>query len=124
MIDLRVNMIQSETPRQTARRLGMLAGMSEVRQDLVRLASAQERARYSRLPSNDDLTRPLTAVLAGLRARSTSSQRLRASFMPRSVTLRWAAAWSLRTAALARAGARIRRAANVINPARILTANR
>jgi transglutaminase-like putative cysteine protease len=91
MIDFRVPVDPTETPRHTARRLIHEADMSgPAAQSATLLGSAEERARYARQPmQGGELTAALSQVRKGLAQSSTRRTRLAAVLLPPSVMLRW-----------------------------------
>jgi transglutaminase-like putative cysteine protease len=91
MIDFRVPVDPTETPRHTAQRLireAELAGPAA--QSATLLGSAEERARYARQPlQGGELTGALGQVRKGLSRTATRGTRLIAVLLPPSVVLRW-----------------------------------
>ncbi|OJF09940.1 transglutaminase TgpA family protein [Couchioplanes caeruleus] len=91
MVDYRVPVDPTETPRHTAQRLIREAELAGAPADgAVLLGHAEERARYARRPlQGEGLTAALTQVRKGLAATATRPTRLRAVLLPPSVILRW-----------------------------------
>jgi transglutaminase-like putative cysteine protease len=91
MIDFRVPVDPTETPRHTAQRLireGELTGATA--QSATLLGSAEERARYARQPlQGGELTAALVQVRKGLSRSATRGTRLVALLLPPSVMLQW-----------------------------------
>jgi transglutaminase-like putative cysteine protease len=91
MIDFRVPVDPTETPRHTAQRLtreAELTGPSA--QSATLLGSAEERARYARQPlQGGELTTALGQIRKGLSRTATRRTRLAAVLLPPSVMLRW-----------------------------------
>jgi hypothetical protein len=86
------------------------------------LASAEERARYARTPlPAPGLNEAVESTRAALARRGTRWQRVHASLMPRSVILRWRAAWIGWVGRTVGAAGRIRDAVLTISPRRLLT---
>ncbi|WP_430779854.1 transglutaminase TgpA family protein [Actinoplanes sp. G11-F43] len=103
MIDFRVPVDPTETPRITAQRLireSTLTG--DPAEAATLLGTAEERARYARQPlQGAELTTALTRVRAGMSASAPTRTRLQAALLPRSVLLSWRAGiseWSTRAA--------------------------
>ncbi|WP_067510339.1 DUF3488 and transglutaminase-like domain-containing protein [Actinoplanes sp. TFC3] len=91
MLDYRVPIDPTETPRHTALRLireaDLTAGSAT---SATLLGHAEERARYARQPlRGDGLPEALTQVRKGLSATATRRTRLEALLLPPSVMLRW-----------------------------------
>jgi transglutaminase-like putative cysteine protease len=91
MIDFRVPVDPTETPRHTAQRLVRDADLAEApARSATLLGSAEERARYAREPlQGGELTPALAQVRKGLSRTATRRTRLVAVLMPPSVVLRW-----------------------------------
>jgi transglutaminase-like putative cysteine protease len=91
MIDFRVPVDPTETPRHTAQRLVRDADLTEApARSATLLGSAEERARYAREPlQGGELTPALAQVRKGLSRTATRRARLAAVLMPPSVLLRW-----------------------------------
>lgn len=94
MVDFRVPLDPTETPRSTAQRLVMTARLAGPASDGARLLGhAEERARYAREPLRPDgLDDGIRAVRRELAAHAPRGTRLRAVLMPPSVLARWWAA--------------------------------
>ena len=95
LIDLRMRVDPTETPRTTADRLirdGLVDGTAA--EDAARLlGQAEERARYARNPlPGGQLTEPLRTVCRALRAGAGRRVRVVAAVLPPSVLLRWQSA--------------------------------
>ncbi len=91
MIDYRVPVDPTETPRHTAQRLvreaDLTGGSAEA---AMLLGRAEERARYARQPlQGGELTAALNQVRKGLARIATKRTRLMALVLPPSVLLRW-----------------------------------
>ncbi|MFV2019783.1 transglutaminase TgpA family protein [Micromonospora sp. LOL_023] len=91
MVDLRVPVDRSETPRATALRLIATGSVHDGAADAVRLlGQAEERARYARQPMHGHaLVDALGLTRAALAAGATRRTRLLARLLPPSVLLRW-----------------------------------
>lgn len=91
LVDFRVLIDESETPRATADRLftgGLVTGAAA--EGMRLLSRAEERARYARDPvQGARLTEALRAVRRALSARADGRTRLLAATLPPSVLLRW-----------------------------------
>ena len=126
MLDFDVEVDPSETPRATASRLQALPAFgSDAREAAVLLARAEERARYARLPlQSDGLDSSVLTVRGALAERATRRQRILATLMPRSVTLRWRASWVGLINRGIRTAARVRDSVSVIDPRRVLAGSR
>ncbi|RSM69188.1 transglutaminase [Actinoplanes sp. ATCC 53533] len=91
MVDYRVPVDPTETPRHTAQRLVREADLRETpAESATLLGRAEERARYARQPlQGGELTAALHQVRKGLAKTSTRRTRLIAIVLPPSVLLRW-----------------------------------
>jgi transglutaminase-like putative cysteine protease len=91
MIDFRVPVDPTETPRHTAQRVIREAELSgPTAHSATLLGSAEERARYARQPlQGGELTAALVQVRKGLARTATRRTRLAAVLLPPSVILRW-----------------------------------
>jgi transglutaminase-like putative cysteine protease len=91
MIDYRVPVDPTETPRHTAQRLIREAELSDSpAESATLLGRAEERARYARQPlQGGELTVALNQVRKGLAKTATRRTRLTALLLPPSVMLRW-----------------------------------
>ena len=91
MIDYRVPVDPTETPRHTAQRLVRVAALTDdPAHSATLLGTAEERARYARTPmQGGELTRALVQVRKGLAGTATRRTRLAATLLPPSVVLRW-----------------------------------
>jgi transglutaminase-like putative cysteine protease len=123
MIDFRVPVDPTETPRVTAQRLIKDAVLlDEPAAAASLLGAAEERARYARQPlQGGELTAALAQVRKGLARSATRRTRLAALLLPPSVLLRWRlglAETSTRTVA---ASGRLRESLSRFSPRRLLT---
>ncbi|RKN18835.1 transglutaminase domain-containing protein [Micromonospora musae] len=92
LVDYRVPVDRTETPRATADRLigGVLSGHADSADAMRLLGRAEERARYARNPlTGDPLVPALRAVRATLAAAADRRTRLLAAVLPPSVLQRW-----------------------------------
>ncbi|MEV4704804.1 DUF3488 and transglutaminase-like domain-containing protein [Actinoplanes sp. NPDC049316] len=91
MVDYRVTVDPTETPRHTARRLIREAELEGAPADAATLlGQAEERARYAPTPlQGEGLTSALTRVRHGLAQTAPRRTRLAAVLLPPSVMLRW-----------------------------------
>ena len=91
MMDYRIELDESETPRTTAERLIDTSYLRDSDAEGARLlGSAEERARYARRPlDSDELAASLTAVRGAIKGRVSRRTRLIATFLPPSVLQRW-----------------------------------
>ena len=91
MVDYRVPVDPTETPRHTAQRLVREADLTEApAESATLLGRAEERARYARQPlQGGELTVALNQVRKGLAKTATRRTRLAAVLLPPSVMLRW-----------------------------------
>jgi transglutaminase-like putative cysteine protease len=91
MIDYRVPVDPTETPRHTAQRLVREADLTDApAESATLLGRAEERARYARQPlQGGELTVALNQVRKGLAKTTTRRIRLMAIVLPPSVMLRW-----------------------------------
>jgi transglutaminase-like putative cysteine protease len=91
MLDFRVPVDPTETPRHTAQRLVREADLEQApAQSATLLGSAEERARYARQPlQGGELTVALSQVRKGLARTANRRTRIIAVLMPPSVVLRW-----------------------------------
>ncbi len=123
MVDFDVVVDSAETPRATADRLSDLPALApSARGHAGLLASAEERARYAKMPlPPDGLNEAVRATRAGFAERATRRQRLTAALMPRSVVLRWRVAWVGWVSRTVGAAGRAREALVVASPRRLLT---
>ncbi|MEU4691203.1 DUF3488 and transglutaminase-like domain-containing protein [Actinoplanes sp. NPDC023714] len=123
MVDFRVPVDPTETPRVTTRRLvkdTLLNGESAEAASL--LGRAEERARYARLPlQGAELTAALRQVRAGLSGTASFRTRARAALLPPSVLLSWRLGIAEQSARAAEAATRLRDAATRFSPRRLLT---
>ena len=91
MVDYRVPVDPTETPRHTAQRLVREADLRDTpAESATLLGRAEERARYARQPlQGGELTVALTQVRKALAKTATKRTRLAAVVLPPSVMLRW-----------------------------------
>ncbi|GAA3340459.1 DUF3488 and transglutaminase-like domain-containing protein [Amorphoplanes nipponensis] len=91
MVDYRVPVDPTETPRHTAQRLVREADLTDgPAESAALLGRAEERARYARQPlQGGELTVALQQVRKGLAKTATRRTRLTAIVLPPSVMLRW-----------------------------------
>jgi transglutaminase-like putative cysteine protease len=92
MVDYRIEVDESETPRNTADRLATSAYLTapEANSGVRLLGKAEERARYARVPlETDDLASALSAVRTSIARRVSRRTRVRAIVLPPSVVERW-----------------------------------
>ncbi|AGZ40273.1 hypothetical protein AFR_09920 [Actinoplanes friuliensis DSM 7358] len=91
MVDYRVPVDPTETPRHTAQRLVREADLAGPPADSATLLGrAEERARYARQPlQGGELTAALNQVRKGLAKTATKRTRLAAVLLPPSVLMRW-----------------------------------
>ncbi len=122
MIDFDVLVDDAETPRTTADRLGAIPELPRaIRGHAGVLAGAEQRARYARTPLRAvGLNDAVRAIRTALAERATRWQRLNATLMPRSVVLRWRAAWVGWLSRSVRAAGRVRDAMATVSPRRLL----
>ncbi|MEH0846116.1 DUF3488 and transglutaminase-like domain-containing protein [Micromonospora sp. CPCC 205711] len=123
LVDYRVRVDRTETPRATAERLvrdavGDDAGSASA----VRLLGrAEERARYARDPLTGEPLHPaLRTVRNTLAARADRRTRLLAAVLPPSVLLRWRLALGDSSSRLVASGGRARNRLLRFNPRRVL----
>ena len=91
MVDYRVPVDPTETPRHTAQRLVREADLTDTPAEAATLLGrAEERARYARQPMQGaELTTALNQVRKGLARTATRGTRLAAVVLPPSVLMRW-----------------------------------
>ncbi|MFF5082749.1 DUF3488 and DUF4129 domain-containing transglutaminase family protein [Actinoplanes sp. NPDC000266] len=125
MVDYRVPLDPSETPRVTAQRLIKDAVLiDESATSATLLGTAEERARYARKPlQGGELTAALNHVRRGLSRSATRRTRLTAALLPPSVLMRWRLGLADTSAKLVGAGSRARDVLSRFSPRRLL-ANR
>jgi hypothetical protein len=123
MIDFRIPVDPSETPRGTAHRLIEDAILQQApASGATLLGSAEERARYARKPlQGAELTSALGQVRKGLARSANRRTRLAAVIMPPSVLLRWRAGLSEGNTRLMAAGGRLGEALARFSPRRLLS---
>lgn len=123
MIDFRVPVDPTETPRVTAHRLideAVLLDGAAAASTL--LGTAEERARYAREPlQGAELTAALTQVRKGLARSATRRTRLVAALFPPSILLRWRLALGDASAKLVSGASRLRESLSRFSPRRLLT---
>ena len=122
MIDFRVPVDPTETPRVTAQRLATDAVLlPDAATAATLLGTAEERARYAREPlQSGELTAALGHVRKGLARSATRRTRLLAVMLPPSVLMRWRAAVSDRSARTVGAAGRMRDILVRFSPRRLL----
>jgi transglutaminase-like putative cysteine protease len=123
MIDFRIPVDPTETPRVTARRLIKDAVLiDEPASSASLLGAAEERARYARQPlQGGELTVALSKVRKGLSRSATRRTRILAVLMPPSVLLRWRLGLAEGSARSVTAGGRVRESLARFSPRRLLT---
>ena len=122
MIDYRVPIDPTETPRVTAQRLVREAELeTQPAESATLLGRAEERARYARRPlQGGELTEALTHVRKGLSRTATRRTRLVATMLPPSVMLRWRLALADASATTVGFFSRFRDSAVRFSPRRLL----
>jgi transglutaminase-like putative cysteine protease len=125
MIDYRIPVDPTETPRHTAKRLVREAELTAQSADSATLLGrAEEQARYARKPlQGAELTSALNKVRKGVSRQATRRTRIVAVLMPPSVMLRWRLALGDLSARLVGASGRFRESTSRFSPRRLL-ANR
>jgi transglutaminase-like putative cysteine protease/uncharacterized membrane protein YhaH (DUF805 family) len=125
LVDFRVRVDATETPRMTAQRLAQEQRLSrEVAEGVRLLGYAEERARYARTPVfGTGLVAALRALRRALADNADRTTRLMALLMPPSVLYRWRSSLSDASASAAGALGRWRDGALRLSPRRLL-ANR
>ncbi|MGK5672285.1 transglutaminase TgpA family protein [Micromonospora sp. URMC 106] len=126
LVDYRVRVDRTETPRATADRLSRetLTADAEATTAVRLLGRAEERARYARDPlTGEQLLPALRLVRGALAARADRRTRLMAAVLPPSVLLRWRTATADASSRLLAARGRSRSRLLRWNPRRLL-ANR
>ncbi|MEU4780625.1 DUF3488 and transglutaminase-like domain-containing protein [Micromonospora sp. NPDC023633] len=123
LVDYRVRVDRTETPRATADRLSREALTADAgATTAVRLLGrAEERARYARDPlTGEELLPALRAVRTALAARADRRTRLVAAVLPPSVLLRWRMGTAEASSRLVATGGRVRHRLLRWNPRRLL----
>jgi hypothetical protein len=122
MIDYRIPVDPTETPRVTAQRLVKDAVLlAEPAGAATLLGTAEERARYARRPLvGTELTTALHQVRRGLARSATRRTRLNAVLLPPSIMLRWRLALSEASTRTAAASTRLRDRMVRFSPRRLL----
>ncbi|MCL7455596.1 transglutaminaseTgpA domain-containing protein [Micromonospora echinofusca] len=123
LVDYRVRIDRTETPRATAGRLSReaLTADAEAVTAVGLLGRAEERARYARDPlTGEQLLPALRAVRAALAARADRRTRLVAAVLPPSVLLRWRTGTAEASSRLVAAGGRARHRLLRWSPRRLL----
>ncbi|MEU5939707.1 DUF3488 and transglutaminase-like domain-containing protein [Micromonospora sp. NPDC047548] len=123
LVDYRVRVDPTETPRATAERLAREAvGDDATSAGAVRLLGrAEERARYARDPLTGEPLHPaLKTVRGALAARSDRRTRFLATVLPPSVLLRWRLAIADSSSRLVATGGRTRSRLQRWSPRRLL----
>jgi len=123
MIDFRVPVDPTETPRITAQRLISDAVLlDEPAAAATLLGTAEERARYARKPmQGGELTKALTLVRKGLARSAKRRTRIAAVLLPPSVMLRWRLALADASAGTVGVASRVREVLARFSPRRLLT---
>jgi len=124
MIDYRVPVDATETPRVTAARLIRERSLATTAADgATLLGRAEERARYAREPlTGTDLAPALREVRGALRSRVSTRTRIVAALFPPSVLMRWRArTTSGYTTAVNAVAVRRDAALRTVNPRRLLS---
>ncbi|GAA1855675.1 DUF3488 and transglutaminase-like domain-containing protein [Asanoa iriomotensis] len=125
MVDYKVPIDRTETPRATAERLAHaeLRGDSTGAVDGVRLlGQAEERARYARSPlSGPGLSEAVRTVRRGLASRASRRTRLAAALFPPSVLERWRGRVVDVSTGIVTSLSRIRERMGRLSPRRLLT---
>ena len=123
MIDYRIPVDPTETPRVTAQRLVKDAALlEEPATAATLLGTAEERARYARKPlQGGELTVALTRVRKGLARSATRRTRITATLLPPSVLLRWRLALSETSTRTVTTAGRLRDSLSRFSPRRLLT---
>jgi hypothetical protein len=122
MIDFRVPVDPTETPRLTAQRLAHDAYLEEQAATAAGLlGTAEERARYARRPlEGAELSTALRQVRRGMSRSATWRTRFVASFLPPSVLLRWRLGLSELSTRTVMLGGRVRDVLVRFSPRRLL----
>ncbi|MEV4467681.1 transglutaminaseTgpA domain-containing protein [Micromonospora echinofusca] len=123
LVDYRVRIDRTETPRATAGRLSReaLTADAEAVTAVGLLGRAEERARYARDPlTGEQLLPALRAVRAALAAQADRRTRLVAAVLPPSVLLRWRTGTAEASSRLVAAGGRARHRLLRWSPRRLL----
>ncbi|SCL37512.1 Transglutaminase-like superfamily protein [Micromonospora rhizosphaerae] len=123
LIDFRVRVDRTETPRATAARLvrETLTEDADAATAVRLLGRAEERARYARDPlTGEELHPALRRVRGALAAQADRRTRLLAAVLPPSVLLRWRAALSDTSARLVVTTSRLRGSLLRWDPRRLL----
>jgi hypothetical protein len=125
LVDFRVTVDPTETPRHTAQRLVKESELVGPAADAATLLGrAEERARYARAPmEGGELTAALRQVHRALATRADRRTRLAAFLLPPSVMLRWRLGMADLSGRWVGSLSRRREAASRFNPRRML-ANR
>jgi hypothetical protein len=123
MIDFRVPVDPTETPRITARRLiDEAVLLDEPAAAATLLGTAEERARYARRPmQGGELTKALTLVRKGLARSANRRTRIVAVLLPPSIMLRWRLALADASTRTVGAAGRVRDVLARFSPRRLLT---
>ncbi|MCO8276134.1 DUF3488 and transglutaminase-like domain-containing protein [Actinoplanes sp. TRM 88003] len=122
MVDFRIPIDPTETPRVTVQRLVTDAVLlEEPAAAATLLGAAEERARYARKPlEGGELTAALTRVRKGLARSANRRTRLAAVLMPPSVLMRWRLGLAEGSARLVTASGRLRDILAKASPRRLL----
>ncbi|WBB67256.1 DUF3488 and transglutaminase-like domain-containing protein [Micromonospora sp. WMMD812] len=123
LVDYRVLVDRTETPRATAERLvrDTLTDHADASDGARLLGRAEERARYARDPlTGEPLTTALRSVRGALAASADRRTRLLAAILPPSVLLRWRTAVADASARMVTLAGRVRYRLFRWNPRRLL----
>ncbi|KXK59063.1 transglutaminase [Micromonospora rosaria] len=123
LVDYRVRVDRTETPRATADRLAAdaLTGDESATAAVRLLGRAEERARYARDPlTGEDLPPALHTVRGALAGRADRRTRLTAAVLPPSVLLRWRTALAESSARVVTTSGRLRYHLLRWNPRRLI----
>ncbi|GID32054.1 transglutaminaseTgpA domain-containing protein [Paractinoplanes brasiliensis] len=122
MIDFRIPIDPTETPRVTAQRLIKDAVLlAEPASAVTLLGTAEERARYARKPlQGGELTVALGQVRKGLSRSANRRTRINAVLLPPSVLMRWRLGLAETSARLVGASGRLRDVLAKASPRRLL----
>jgi transglutaminase-like putative cysteine protease len=126
MIDYRIPVDPTETPRVTATRIIKDAALLEEQATAATLlGTAEERARYARQPlQGTELMVALRRVRRGLSQSASRRTRVAAKLFPPSVLLRWRLAMSEASTGAVTSAGRIRDRLSRFSPRRLLTRSR
>ncbi|GIJ21386.1 transglutaminase TgpA family protein [Micromonospora lutea] len=123
LVDYRVGVDRTETPRATAERLARepLATQTDAASAARLLGQAEERARYARDPlTGEPLPAALRTVRGALAERAGRRTRLMATVLPPSVLYRWRTAIADTSSRLVASGGQVRRRLLRFSPRRLI----